>query len=202
MYIYKGELYLEKNHIKLLKKELEYVKQRYHAVASVLVPNSNVKRQKAAQSIGLSKRQFQRILKHFQMKGIPGLRHKSKRPNRSPNRTPLWLEDIIVRVREETGFGSFHISQIVNISLENRVKPRGLFLVRYLGYWLEEVLLNLKSVQRRIGNGLNGGIQIISSRWILPGLMVYHFSLWRMITHVKVGLYVLLIKKMILWYVV
>jgi len=129
MYIYKGELYLEKNHIKFLKNEPEYVKQRYHTVASILAPNSNITRQKAAQTLELSKRQFQRILKRFQIEGIPGLQYKSKRPNRSPHKTPAWLEDIIVRVREETGFGSFHISQIVNISLENqgrteRVNPR------------------------------------------------------------------------------
>jgi len=122
MYIYKGELYLEKSHIKLLKKELEHVKQRYHTVASVLAPNSNVTMQKAAQTLGLSKRQFQRILRRFQIEGTPGLRYKSKSPNRSPCKTPIWLEDIVVRVREETGFGSFHISQIVNISLENQGK--------------------------------------------------------------------------------
>jgi transcriptional regulator with XRE-family HTH domain len=104
MYIYKGELYLEKNHIKLLKKEPEYVKQRYHVVVSILSPRSNVTRQKSAQTLELSKRQFQRILKRFQMEGIPGLQHKSKRPNRSPDKTPTWLENIIVRVRAETGF--------------------------------------------------------------------------------------------------
>ncbi|KYK25165.1 hypothetical protein AYK24_10470 [Thermoplasmatales archaeon SG8-52-4] len=122
MYIYKGELYLKKDHIELLKKESEYVKQRYHAVASVLSTGSNIKRQKAAQTINLSKRQFQRIIKHFQQEGIPGLRYKSKRPYYSPDKTPNWLEDIIVKVREETGFGSFHISQIVNISLKNQGK--------------------------------------------------------------------------------
>ena len=65
MYIYKGELYLEKNHIKLLKKEPEYVKQRYRIVASVLSPRSNVTRQKSAQTLELSKRQFQKGLKRF-----------------------------------------------------------------------------------------------------------------------------------------
>jgi len=120
MYIYKGELYLEKNHIKLLKSEPEYVKQRYRIVVSLLSPKSNVTRQKAAQTLGLSKRQFQRIIKRYHIEGIQGLRHQSKRPNRSPNKTPIWLEDIIVKVREETGFGSFHISEIVNISLENQ----------------------------------------------------------------------------------
>jgi len=76
MYIYKGELYLEKSYFKLLKKEPEYVKQRYRIVASVLSPRSNVTRQKSAQALELSKRQFQRILKRFQEEGIPGLRYK------------------------------------------------------------------------------------------------------------------------------
>ena len=122
MYIIRGELYLEKSHIKLLKKEPEYVKQRYRSVVTVLSPNSNVTMQKAAQTIGISKRQFQRITKRFQEEGIPGLRYKSKRPNRSPNQTPTWLEDLAVKVREETGFSSLNLCQIVNISLENQDK--------------------------------------------------------------------------------
>jgi len=129
MYIIRGELYLEKSHIKFLKKEPEYVKQRYHSVATVLSSNGNVTRQKAAQTIGMSKRQFQRITKRFQKEGIPGLRHKSKSPHQSPNQTPTWLEDIIVKVREETGFSSLNLCQIVNISLEKQsrtewVSPR------------------------------------------------------------------------------
>ena len=129
MYIYKGEIYLEKHHIQLLKSELEYVRQRYHAVAAVLSPKSNVTRQKVAHTLKVEKRQFQRILKRFQSEGIPGLRHKSKRPHQSPQRTPSWLEDIVVKVRTGTGFGSFHISHLVNISLWNqgraeRILPR------------------------------------------------------------------------------
>ena len=47
----------------------------------------------------------------------------------SPNKTTQWLEDLVVKVREKTGFGSFPISQIVNISLQNqgrieRIVPR------------------------------------------------------------------------------
>ena len=129
MYIIRGELYLEKSHIIPLKNEPEYVKQRYHSVATVLSRNSNVTRQKAAQTIGMSKRQFQRIIKRYQDEGIPGLRYKSKRPRQSPNQTPTWLENIVVKVREETGFSSLNLCQIVNISLENqnrteRVIPR------------------------------------------------------------------------------
>ena len=127
MFIHYRELYLKKQHIQLLKKEPDYVKKRYHAVA--LVSKNNILREKASQDLKISIRQFQRLLHRFQKEGILGLRHKSKRPHRSPNKTPMWLENIVVTVREKTGFGSFHISQIVNISLENqgksqRVNPR------------------------------------------------------------------------------
>lgn len=129
MIIQKGEFYLEKSHIQLLKEEPRYVKERYHAVVATISPVSNLKRQKAAQTIGMSKRQFQRIVKRFRKEGIPGLRYKSRRPHNSPNKTPNWLEGMIVKVREETGFGPLPISSIVNISLENqgkaeRINPR------------------------------------------------------------------------------
>ena len=129
MYIYRGEIYLNKSHVQLLSEEPKYVKERYHAVVTTLSPISSLKRQKAAQSIGLSKRQFQRILKRFQEEGIQGLQHRSRRPSNSPNKTPTWLENMIVKVREETGFGPLPLSSIVNISLENqgkveRINPR------------------------------------------------------------------------------
>ena len=129
MFIHFGEIYLKKDHIQLLKDEPDYVKQRYHAVVFALSSKSNILRQRAALDLKLSMRQFQRIIHRFQEEGIPGLRYKNRRPIRNPNQTPKWLEDIVVNVREETGFGSFYISQLVNISLENqgkaeRVNPR------------------------------------------------------------------------------
>lgn len=129
MYIFNGELYLKKEHIQLLKNEPEYVKQRYHAVARAVSSKNNVIREKAAHDLGIGMRQFRRLLKRFQDEGMQGLRYKSKRPHISPNKTAQWLEDLVVKVREKTGFGSFHISQIVNISLENqgrmeRIVPR------------------------------------------------------------------------------
>ena len=120
MYIFNGELYLKKEHIQLLKNEPEYVKKRYHAVAKAVSSKNNIIREKAAHDLGIGMRQFRRLLKRFQDEGMQGLRYKSKRPHRSPNKTPKWLEELVVKVREKTGFGSFHISQIVNISLENQ----------------------------------------------------------------------------------
>jgi len=41
MFIHFGEVYVKKEHIQLLKKEPDYVKQRYHAVVVSLSSNSN-----------------------------------------------------------------------------------------------------------------------------------------------------------------
>jgi transposase len=129
MYLYKGELYFTKNHVSLLKLEPEYVKRRYHAIANASFSKSNIIMEKAANDLELGIRQFQRLLKRYREEGIPRLRYKSKRPHRSPNHTDQWLEELVIKVREKTGFGSFHLAQIVNISMENQgrleqVEPR------------------------------------------------------------------------------
>ena len=122
MFIRNGEVYLKKHHVQLLKKEPEYVKKRYHAVAGALYSKNNIVREKASRDLEISMRQFQRLIRRFQEEGIPGLHNKSKKPHRSPNQTPTWLEDLVVKVREETGFSSVNLCQIVNISLENQNK--------------------------------------------------------------------------------
>jgi len=129
MYIYYGEPYLKKKHIKLLQNEPAYVKQRYHSVVRAVCSKNNTIREKAAQELGISMRHFRRLIKRYQDKGIPGLRNKSTRPHNSPNKTPQQLEDLVVQVREKTGFGSFHLAQLINISQKNqgkreRVNPR------------------------------------------------------------------------------
>lgn len=122
MYIFNGELYLHKEHVQLLQNELEYVKQRYYAVSRALLSMNNNLREKEAQNLGISLRHLRRLIKRYQDEGIPGLRNKSKRPHTSPNKTPQQIEDLVVQVREKTGFGSFHIAQLINISQENQGK--------------------------------------------------------------------------------
>jgi len=122
MYIYHGEPYLEKKHIQLLRNESVYVKQRYYAMVRVVLSNNNKGIAKEVQDLGISMRHLRRLIKRFQDEGIPGLRNKSKRPCNSPNKTPQYLEDLVVQVREKTGFGSEYVSEIVNISLENEGK--------------------------------------------------------------------------------
>ncbi|MBU1941069.1 MAG: DDE-type integrase/transposase/recombinase [Candidatus Thermoplasmatota archaeon] len=129
MYIYQGEPYLQKDHIQLLRQEPTYLQQRYHAVMRAVSSKNNILREKEAQNLGISMRHLQRLITQFQHEGISGLRKKSTRPQNSPNKTPKHLEDLIVHVREKTGFGSVHLAELVNISLENqgqteRVHPR------------------------------------------------------------------------------
>jgi hypothetical protein len=129
MYIYDGKLYFTKDHVTLLKKEPEYVKQRYHAIANTSFSKSNIIREKMAQELGISMRHFNRLQKRYHDEGIPGIRNRSTRPHRSPNQTDQWLEELTMKVREKTGFGSFHLAQLINISMENqgrseRITPR------------------------------------------------------------------------------
>jgi hypothetical protein len=47
-------------------------------------------------------------------KGIPGLRLKSKRPKNTPNKSPKWIEKIVIAMKKLTGFGKGSISDLVN----------------------------------------------------------------------------------------
>jgi len=115
--IAQGKVYLDESHISLLRAEPEYVKKRYQAVSRTLTP-FGVTRERAAEMIGRSKRQFQRIVRRFKEEGIPGLRFKSKRPHTTPwNKTPLDIERRVIEVRNATGFGSDQLAAIVNESL-------------------------------------------------------------------------------------
>jgi hypothetical protein len=112
-------VYLDERDISLLKTEDDFVRKRYAAVARTLqeVEAFRVTRERAAEMIGRSRRQMQRVVKRFLQEGIPGLRLKSRRPHASPNRTPPDVERRIVRVREATGFGSVQLARIVNVGL-------------------------------------------------------------------------------------
>ena len=117
MIVCRGELYIDKAHIAILKDEKEYVKRRYQAVARTLASKPfKISRKDAAGMIGRSLRQLYRIVKRFLKEGIPGLRYKSKRPKTSPNKISDHLENKIVKVRKATGFGSKYIAELINES--------------------------------------------------------------------------------------
>ena len=113
------EVYLEDEHVPLIKSEEEYVKQRYFAVARTLAEEPlRITRAQAAEKIGISVRQMKRVVKRFLTEGIAGLRKKSTRPHSSPNRISEDVENRIVEVRKATGFGSGRIAVIINAGLE------------------------------------------------------------------------------------
>lgn len=132
--IYRGQIYLDKDHIEQLKNEPDYVRTRYQAIAAVVFPVSTLSTGKAAKSIGVKTRQFNRILKRFKKDCIAGIRHRSRRPHNSPTKAPDWLEDIVVKVRERSGFGPYHLAVIIN-----RVWPKNRawhYFVRHIKWFI------------------------------------------------------------------
>ena len=117
MFVWHGEVYIDKAHKDLLKNEAKYVKKRYQAVARSLTNKPfKISRKEASHMIERSLRQFYRILRRFKEEGISGLRFRSKRPKNSPNKIPKYVEDKIVAVRKACGFGPKHIACIINES--------------------------------------------------------------------------------------
>ena len=125
MIVQQSQVYLHEDHVEALKDEEEYVMKRYQAVARTLAPKPfSIPREAAAGMIGRCLRQLFRVLKRFKEEGIPGLRHHSRKPKTSPNKTPEDIEEMIVAVREASGFGPAHVSTLVNESLEREGRPK------------------------------------------------------------------------------
>jgi hypothetical protein len=115
----RGEVYLSEEDIQLLRTEPSYVRKRYRAVARTLCSDLvRITREDAADLIGISKRQLQRVVRRFREEGIPGLRFRSRAPHTTPrNKTSAEIERRVVDVRKATGFGSEQLATIVNESL-------------------------------------------------------------------------------------
>jgi len=128
MIVWRGEVYIDKAHVGVLKDEAEYVKRRYHAVARTLANKPfKISRKESAKMIKRSLRQLYRILRRFLNEGISGLKFKSKRPKTSPNKTPEHVEKKIVSVRRSSGFGSRYIADIVNESNRREGKSERIY---------------------------------------------------------------------------
>lgn len=117
MYIFKGNIYLEKEHVELIKNEPEYVKERYFAIAkAVLSQPFKIGYKAAAVLIGVCLRHFYRILARFRDENIEGLRKRSTRPRTSPNQTPKDYANQISAVRGASGFGPNDVAALINES--------------------------------------------------------------------------------------
>lgn len=60
----------------------------------------------AAESMGVSRETAYRWLRRFRVEGVAGLEDRSSRPRRSPNQTPLEVEDRICGLRRTRRLGS------------------------------------------------------------------------------------------------
>ena len=121
MIIQEAQVYLHEEDIETLKAEEEYVMERYQAVARALSPRPfSVPLAAAADMIGRSVRHFRRVIKRFKEEGIRGLRHRSRKPRSSPTRTPGDIQEMVLAVREATGFGPNHVAHLVNESLDRK----------------------------------------------------------------------------------
>ena len=104
-----------------LRFEPEDVKKRYFAVVKTIIPDPfRLTRKRAADLLGLCKRQMQRWVKRFLEEGIQGLRYRSRRPRKSPRKISSEKEDLIVEVRRKSGFGPNDISVLVNESMKRK----------------------------------------------------------------------------------
>ena len=61
----------------------------------------------ATRQFGTTRKTVKKWLRRFKDKGNSGLREHSRRPHRSPNKTPKSTETIIIKTRKKTpGFGA------------------------------------------------------------------------------------------------
>ncbi len=65
---------------------------------------------KTAELLEISRNTVRKWVRRFKKKGGEGLYPMSKRPKRSPNKTPDDIEDNVVKLRRETGFGAKKLS--------------------------------------------------------------------------------------------
>jgi hypothetical protein len=110
-----SKLYAKSSDVELLKNEPDYIHIRYLTIIkSILVAPFRWTRQRAANFLRISKRHFQRLVRAYRIFGIPGLRFKPKRPNKIPNKSPMWIEKTVIKMKKLTGFGKTSISALVN----------------------------------------------------------------------------------------
>lgn len=117
MIVSRGEIYFQREHIKMVKELPKYARIRYFAIVRTLAGKPfRITRIEAANMIKKSLRQLYRIINRFQQEGITGLIHRSKRPKTSPNKTNEEDEKVILQVREASGFGPDGVVSLIEES--------------------------------------------------------------------------------------
>lgn len=115
----KGRLYFCKEDYELLRKEESCVRKRYYAIVLAMQRIAKLERKRIASRFRVSDRTLRRWITRYLKRGISGLRPDSRRPLRSPNKTPDFIEQKIEAVRGATGFGSVQLALLINRSNRN-----------------------------------------------------------------------------------
>jgi len=126
--LFHSRLYAKAEDVEILKHEPDYVRNRYYAIIkTTLEAPFRWIRQKAADVLHISKRHMHRLVRAFRLRGIPGLRLKSKAPRTMPNKSPGHIEKKVVEMRQLTGLGASSVSTLVNeqLRLEGREQTVG-----------------------------------------------------------------------------
>lgn len=127
MIVRHGEIYCAQGDREQLKGMPRYVLKRYEAISRTLAREPfHITRRRAACIARVSLRHFYRILKRFLKEGIPGLVHKDRNPKTRPNETPLDIQEKVLAVRWNTGFGPRNIADLVNESLRREEREKQL----------------------------------------------------------------------------
>lgn len=77
------------------------MKTRLAAVLARDLAGEPVQVVRVCADLGISRQSYYKYRRRFAAEGLVGLVERSRRPVRSPNQTPAWLEDQIVRLRKQ-----------------------------------------------------------------------------------------------------
>lgn len=83
----------------------------------------------AAESMGVSRETAYRWLRRYRAEGLAGLEDRSSRPHRSPNQTPVEIEDRICELRRTRRWGPHRIAYALGMprsTVERVLRRRGL----------------------------------------------------------------------------
>ena len=83
----------------------------------------------AAESMGVSRETAYRWLRRYQFEGVAGLEDRSSRPRRSPNQTPVEVEEQICELRRARRWGPHRIAYALGMprsTVERVLRRRGL----------------------------------------------------------------------------
>ncbi len=68
-----------------------------------------------ARRLGISRNTVRKWVRRFEAFGKEGLKDQPRRPHRSPRRTPAEVEEQVLKIRQETGWGRRRLGQALSL---------------------------------------------------------------------------------------